>query len=185
MIALLPRVALTASLVAGLSACSAEDDDCTEFASTEQTIGITHSAGLAPDGDDVRQATDEDPLLLGELVAGGGDGSASSTVAVYQSGSPSPDEIGWFTSSAIGREAERRGPAALAMEPYPTTEVSIDGMAAYRSELATDDGAVYTAWVIPGEEHSLDIVLRQGEDALAEENLADDLPDLISAGGCE
>lgn len=180
----LPRVALVLPvLVLGTYACSSDPEDCTEFASTEQVIGIQHASGLAPGGD-VQQPTEEVPVMLGGLLTEGGDSSASTTVVVYQSGSPSRDEIGWFTSSAIQREADRRGPTVLAIEPYPTREVTIDGMTAYRSELATDDGAMYTSWVIPGEKHSLDIVLRQGEDALAEENLADDLPELVSADGC-
>ena len=47
------------------------------------------------------------------------------------------------------------------------------------------DDVVYTVWTLPGEERSLDVVLAQSKASAAEEDLADEVPGLVSLGGCD
>jgi hypothetical protein len=54
-----------------------------------------------------------------------------------------------------------------------------------RARLTTADDVVYTVWTLPGEERSLDVVLAQSKGSAAEEDLADEVPGLVSLGGCD
>ena len=67
----------------------------------------------------------------------------------------------------------------------PTTTVDLAGEQVRRARLTTTDDVVYTVWTLPGEERSLDVVLAQSKDSAAEEDLADEVPGLVSLDGCD
>ena len=185
----LGTVLATSLLMASLAACGDEQAGagsagCTEFAGTETTIGIRHDPGFELDGDVQQPSGEEASTTLGDLVLPG-DGTDDAVLSVYDSNA-SNDDAGLDAFAAVARHVERTGtgPAMLDPEPLPTTDVELAGMPAYEATMTTTDDYVYTAWVIPGDERSLDVVLAQTEDSAADEDLADEVPDLVEAGGC-
>lgn len=184
----LGSVLTTTALLVAVAACGdqgtgATSADCTEFAGTETTIGIRHDPGFELEGEVSDPANGEASSTLGDLVLPG-DGSDDAVLSVYDS--KASDDPGLDAFAAISRHVERTGtgPANLDIEPLPTQDVEVAGMPAARARLATTDDFVYTAWVVTGDERSLDVVLAQTKESAAEEDLADEVPDLVEPGGC-
>ena len=185
----LGTVLAIAALVASLAACGDQEaggsaTDCTEFSGTESTVGIRHDPGFELDGEVLQPEGGDASSTLGDLVLAG-DGSDDAVLSVYES-KASNDQVGLDAFAAVSRHVERTGsgPFNASVEPLPTTDVEIAGMPAHRATLSTTDEFVYTAWIIPGEQRSLDLVLAQTKASAAEEDLAEEVPGLVESGGC-
>ena len=179
LIALLPTLAL-------LAGCS-EGAECTEFTGQEQTIAVEHAFGLTSDDDPAEEATGTATTALDDLVGDREDGFGT-VLTVFDSKASAADEAGLHANAVILAQVQRTGSGPTMMDvtrSLPTTTVDVAGEQVRRARLTTTDDVVYTVWTLPGEERSLDVVLAQSKDSAAEEDLADEVPGLVSLDGCD
>ena len=173
-------------LLGALAACSSDDDsDCTEFAGQEQTVSVRHDFGLHADDDEPTAAGPDETTALDDLVRDGDD-EFGGVLTVFDSKAPTPNDLGLDAMGAILQQVNRTGsgPANIPLEPIETTPTTIAGLDAHMAEFSTTDDITYTVWVVPGKERSLDIVLAQSSESAKDVDLAAEIPDLVSAGGC-
>lgn len=180
----LPLLAVLPLLLGALAACSAEDD-CTEFVGQEQTVSVRHDFGLHADDEEPTAAGPDEATALDDLVRDGDD-EFGGVLTIFDSKAPAPNDIGLDAMGAILQQVDRTGsgPANISLEPIETKPTTIAGLDAYQAEFSTTDDITYTAWIVPGDERSLDIVLAQSSESAKDVDLAAEVPDLVTAGGC-